>query len=85
MEQTAPPAQVADVAPGVTHRIPAGARFHVVRPGESLWSIATALLRPGAADDDIARKVERLWTLNERRIGTANPNLLPIGAKLELR
>ena len=85
LEQTAPPPRIAEVASGATARIPAGARFHVVRRGESLWSIATALLGPDAANADIARRVERLWSLNEHRIGTGNPDLLRIGVKLQLR
>ena len=61
------------------------ARFHLVKPGESLWSIATALLGPGAAGAKVAREVQRLWTLNKHRIGTADPDLLPIGVRLRLR
>jgi hypothetical protein len=62
-----------------------GRRFHVVRPGESLWSIASALLEPGASARTIAHQVRRLWRLNEDRIGTGDPNLLAIGVKLRLR
>ena len=85
IEQAAPAPRIAEVATGVTPAIPAGARFHIVRPGESLWSIATALLGADASSAQVARKVERLWALNEQRIGTDNPDLLPIGTELKLR
>jgi hypothetical protein len=62
-----------------------GRRFHVVRPGESLWSIASALLEPGASASSIAHQVRRLWRLNADRIGTGDPNLLAIGVRLRLR
>jgi len=60
-------------------------RFHVVQPGESLWSIATDLLGPRASDAAIALEVQRLWELNKKRIGTDNPDLLIVGVKLRLR
>jgi LysM domain len=60
-------------------------RFHVVRPGESLWSIASRLLGPGASDASVALEVRRLWRLNSKRIGTGDPNLLRAGVKLRLR
>jgi hypothetical protein len=60
-------------------------RFHVVQPGESLWSIATKLLGPSASPAQIAREVNRLWELNKDRIGTGNPDLLMAGTKLRLR
>jgi Tfp pilus assembly protein FimV len=62
-----------------------GHRFHVVRPGESLWSIASALLEPGASASSVARQVRRLWRLNRDRIGTGDPNLIAIGLQLRLR
>ncbi|MBS1861127.1 MAG: LysM peptidoglycan-binding domain-containing protein [Actinobacteria bacterium] len=61
-----------------------GHRSHTVRPGESLWSIATALLPPGAGNADIAREVRRLWRLNADRIGTGDPNLILVGTELRL-
>jgi hypothetical protein len=65
---------------------PVGAgSFHVVRPGESLWSIATKLLGPGASAAAIAGEVSRLWQLNRERMGTGDPSLLMIGVKLRLR
>jgi nucleoid-associated protein YgaU len=60
-------------------------RSHVVRPGESLWSIAAARLGPEASAGAIAREVRRLWKLNRARIGAGDPSVLPIGVHLRLR
>jgi resuscitation-promoting factor RpfA len=60
-------------------------RFLIVRPGDSLWSIAKRLLGPGASSAQIARKVAHLWDLNSERIGTGRPDLLMVGTKLRLR
>ena len=60
-------------------------RFHLVRPGESLWSIAEHLLGTSASPAQIAGEVNRLWELNKARIGTGNPDLLMAGTKLRLR
>ena len=62
-----------------------GDRVHVVRPSESLWSIAAALLPADASAARIAREVNRLWELNSSRIATGDPDLLAIGTKLVLR
>jgi nucleoid-associated protein YgaU len=61
------------------------ARFHIVKPGESLWSIARKLLGRSASAARIAREVDRLWELNKDRIGTGNRDLLMVGTKLRLR
>jgi nucleoid-associated protein YgaU len=61
------------------------ARFHIVKPGESLWSIARQLLGRSASAAQIAREVDRLWELNKDRIGTGNRDLLMVGTKLRLR
>lgn len=63
----------------------AGRDSHKVRPGESLWSIAEALLPEGAGNATIAKEVQRLWRLNESRIGTGDPDLLMVGTKIRLR
>ncbi|HXV04471.1 MAG TPA: LysM domain-containing protein, partial [Solirubrobacterales bacterium] len=63
----------------------AGRSFHVVRPGESLWSIARAMLPAGASNAAIAREVRKLWRLNAARIGTGDPSLLMVGTRLRLR
>jgi len=60
-------------------------RFHVVRPGESLWSIASRLLGRGASDGAVALEVRRLWRLNAERIGTGDPSLLRVGVRLRVR
>jgi hypothetical protein len=62
-----------------------GGRVHVVRPNESLWSIARGLLGEGASAARIAREVNRLWELNSVRIGTGAPDLLIAGTRLKLR
>ena len=61
------------------------ARFHVVQPGDSLWSIAKQLLGRDASAGRIAREVNRLWSLNRSRIATGDPDLLMVGTRLELR
>jgi hypothetical protein len=61
-----------------------GRGSHTVRPGECLWSIAEALLPAGAGNEEIAQEVQRLWQLNASRIGTGNPDMLPIGVVLRL-
>ena len=55
-----------------------------VRAGDSLWSIAGRLLGPDASAGRIAREVNRLWQLNEDRIGTGNPSLIHVGTVLKL-
>ena len=61
-----------------------GRRSHVVVGGECLWSIAAAHLPPGASAAEIAEEVHRLWQLNSARIGTGDPNMLPVGVHLRL-
>lgn len=89
-----PAAAVAETVPVVQASAPSEARerplpetagWHVVEPGESLWSIARRLLGPDASPGHIAREVDRLWELNRDRIGTGDPDLLMVGAKLRLR
>ena len=60
-------------------------RSYVVAPGDSLWSIAKRLIGRDATPAQIAREVSRLWSLNESRIGTGNPDLLMVGTHLSLR
>ena len=62
-----------------------GDRAHVVRAGESLWSIAGDVLGDGASAARIAREVNRLWQLNSGRIATGDPDLIAVGTKLVLR
>jgi hypothetical protein len=90
----APPAPTAEPAPSSTVRVVArssgsrtapGDRFHVVLPGESLWSIAADLLGDRATVPGIAREVNRLWELNDGRIRTGDPDLLYAGTRLVVR
>jgi hypothetical protein len=81
-DTTSPAATVAADAPA-PRRI--RGRFHVVLPGESLWSIASALLDADASPAAVALEVRRLWRLNEARIDTGDPNFLRIGVRLRLR
>jgi hypothetical protein len=62
----------------------AGQRSHVVRPGESLWSIASDLLGGGASAARISREVGRLWQLNQARIGSGDPDVIAAGTTLIL-
>jgi hypothetical protein len=57
---------------------------YLVRPGDSLWSIATRLLGPGATAAEIADEVNRLWEINKDRIATGDPDLLRVGTELRL-
>jgi hypothetical protein len=83
------PQPAAESAPAPETRsaesLAAGGRFHIVQPGESLWSIAADLLNPGASAAAITLQVQRLWELNKDRIGTGDPDTLPIGVKLRVR
>jgi hypothetical protein len=81
-EAAAPPVPLPASQP--TTGTTATARFHVVRPGESLWSIAADLLGPGASATTIVRQVQRLWKLNRDAIGSGDPNVLPAGVRLRL-
>jgi hypothetical protein len=62
-----------------------GDSTHRVHAGESLWTIASDVLGPGASPARIAREVHRLWQLNRERIGTGNPDLVMAGTTLRLR
>jgi nucleoid-associated protein YgaU len=55
-----------------------------VRPGDSLWRIAGHHLGPDATDLETAQEVNRLWKLNEQRIGTGNPDLIFPGQTLTM-
>jgi hypothetical protein len=62
-----------------------GGRIHVVRPGESLWSIAEGLLGPDASATRIAAEVARIWELNREQIPSGDPDLIEVGQQLRLR
>jgi resuscitation-promoting factor RpfA len=55
-----------------------------VQPGDSLWRIAARHLGPDATTAQTAREVNRLWELNQRRIGTGNPDLIFPGQTLSM-
>ena len=55
----------------------------VVEPGDSLWSISQERLAPNATPWRVDSYVERLYTLNQDRIG-GDPNLIFPGQKLLL-
>ena len=55
-----------------------------VRHGDSLWRIAARHLGPDATTAQTAREVNRLWELNQQRIGTGNPDLIFPGQTLRL-
>jgi Tfp pilus assembly protein FimV len=61
-----------------------GQDYTVVR-GDTLWSIAQRVVGPDAGVDEVTREVERLWSLNADRIGTATPSVLLPGVVLRLR
>ena len=83
--EEAPSAPPAATPPTDHGRHLTGKDSYVVRPGDCLWHIAAALLPAGAETQAIAEEVERLWRLNEDRIGTGDPSLIYAGATLRLR
>jgi nucleoid-associated protein YgaU len=58
--------------------------IHVVRAGESLWSIARELLPARATSAQVAAEVARLWNLNQNRIGSGDPKLILPGERLRI-
>jgi hypothetical protein len=60
-------------------------RIHIVRPGESLWTIAQSLLGPDASQMTVAAEVARLWELNRTQIPSGDPDLIAVGQRLRLR
>lgn len=75
----------AAVASAHARRVSVSGSVHVVRPGESLWAIADAMLGGDGSTAEIAREVNRLWQLNSSRIATGDPDLLVVGTRLALR
>lgn len=57
---------------------------HVVRRGESLWSIAAHWLGARANDRLILREVVRLWRLNAHHVPSGDPDLILPGLRLRL-
>jgi hypothetical protein len=54
----------------------------LVKPGDSLWSIARSQLPAGASNTEIDRKLVEIWDRNAHRIGTNDPNLIFSGQRL---
>jgi Tfp pilus assembly protein FimV len=64
----------------------APAEAYKVRRGDSLWPIAKKQLGPNSSQAQVARRVERLGTLNLRdRIASGDPDLIVAGERLRLR
>jgi hypothetical protein len=81
----ASPARIELVAHATGDRAQPGDRFHIVRPGESLWSIAADALGDRATTARIARRVNEVWELNHDRIATGDRDLLMVDTRLRLR
>ena len=75
--RSAAPADPAPLAPD--------SGFYIVRPGETLWSIARRLLGEGHDPAETGPEVARLWELNADRIGSGDPDVLLPGTVLRLR
>jgi nucleoid-associated protein YgaU len=54
----------------------------VVRPGDSLWSIARRLSGSQASNEAVEEKLLSIWDANSGRIGTGDPNLIFPGTRL---
>lgn len=70
-------------APAATPEPPSGSARVTVLPGESLWSIAEALLPAGASDARIDASWRALYEANAAAIGP-NPSLIRPGAVLSI-
>ncbi|WP_331526375.1 LysM domain-containing protein [Nocardioides sp.] len=55
----------------------------VVRPGDSLWSIAEADLPPGAPDRAVVSRWHAIYAVNRALVGP-DPDLLEPGQRLHL-
>ena len=62
---------------------PVPAQTAVVEPGESLWSISQERLGPNASAAQVASETERIFELNQDRVG-GDPNLILVGQELML-
>ncbi len=88
MDETTVTAEAAPAAHGSgasRHSKPGDGRIHIVRPGESLWTIAEHLLGSDASATKTAAEVARLWELNRERIPSGDPDLIAVGQHLKLR
>lgn len=78
------PSNPAGGTAGAPAKVAPGARTYEVRRGDSLWSIAQAVLGTEASPAQIAREVHHLWQLNADAIGTGDPDLIMAGQTLRL-
>ncbi len=62
----------------------AAGQMILVRPGDSLWTIARSRLPAGASDAAIWHEVLAIWHRNAGRIGTGDPNLIFSGTRLQV-
>ena len=83
--ETAPTASTANYNEATRRPKASGKPIHIVRPGESLWTIAEDLLDSDASATSIAAEVARLWELNSDRIPSGDPDLIAVGQRLRLR
>jgi nucleoid-associated protein YgaU len=84
-EAPAPSTQLVATPPADPGRSLGGKNSYVVRPGDCLWHIAAAVLPAGSDTQAIEDKVAELWSMNEDRIGTGDPDLIYPGTVLRLR
>jgi Tfp pilus assembly protein FimV len=86
--QPAPAPVAAAYPPSEPHAHHAGGPRHggwyAVEPGDSLWSIASALAGHDASPATIAETVDALWSLNRDRIASGQPDLIAVGERLRL-
>ena len=75
-----PDRPVGDLAPAAP-RTAASMRTVTVAPGDSLWTLAAATLRPGAGDARVDRAWRNWYSANRRTIGP-DPDLLLPGQRL---
>ncbi|MGE5635844.1 MAG: LysM peptidoglycan-binding domain-containing protein [Nocardioidaceae bacterium] len=77
------PASLSPASSAATVRRSSGG-VYIVRPGDTLWSIARRLLGRRASPAAIASLVDRIWRLNADAIGTGDPDLINPGTRLLL-
>ncbi len=61
---------------------PAPGVAYLVRPGDTLWSIAHARLGRAASPAAVAALVDAIWRANSAAIGTGDPDLVRPGMRL---
>lgn len=71
------------VAPETRPVLPGASPYEIVRPGDSLWTIAARTLGPLASEAEIAHEWPRWYAMNRESIGNS-PNLLIPGTLLQV-